>query len=62
MATRANGQPAFACYTPGGTAGDAPLAGLFVLTMQGHAIAAITWFAASSVAHFGLPPALPEPR
>ena len=60
--TRANTQPAFGCYLA-----DAPAAigrpyGLFVLTLEGEAIAAITWFSDTGVfRHFGLPPTLPSP-
>ena len=36
--------------------------GLFVLTLEGDAIAAITWFADTGVfPHFGLPRTLPSP-
>jgi RNA polymerase sigma-70 factor, ECF subfamily len=44
--TRANTQPAFACYLPG----DRPY-GLFVLTLEGDAVAAITWFGDTAVFH-----------
>jgi RNA polymerase sigma-70 factor (ECF subfamily) len=48
--TRANTQPAFAAYL-----GEQPR-GLFVLTLEGDAVAAITWFADTAVfRHFGLP-------
>jgi RNA polymerase sigma-70 factor (ECF subfamily) len=51
--TRANGQPAFACYL-----GARPYA-LCVLALEGDRISAITWFADSSgFARFGLPPML----
>ena len=47
--TRANGQPAFACYLPpAGTEIARPYA-LFLLTLQDDRISAITWFADSSV-------------
>jgi RNA polymerase sigma-70 factor (ECF subfamily) len=54
---RANGQPAFACYL---SAHDSsPARALFVLTLEGDGISAITWFADSSFfPQFGLPPAL----
>jgi RNA polymerase sigma-70 factor (TIGR02960 family) len=56
VATRANGQPAFACYLPVPETGVARAYALFVLTLEGDQIAAITWFADSSVfPHFGLP-------
>ena len=54
--TRANGQPAFACYLPSAHTDIARPYGLFVLTLQRDRISAITWFADSSVfAQFGLP-------
>jgi RNA polymerase sigma-70 factor (ECF subfamily) len=56
MPTRANAQPAFACYLP--AAGDdttSPFA-LFVLTLEGEQVSAITWFSGVSVSpQFGLP-------
>jgi RNA polymerase sigma-70 factor (TIGR02960 family) len=53
---RANGQPAFACYFPDGEAGIAHPRGLFVLTLAGDRIAAITWFLDTSIfRHFELP-------
>jgi len=59
--TRANTQPAFGCYLPDAHAAiDRPY-GLFVLTLEGDAIAAITWFADTGVfRHFGLPRTLPS--
>jgi RNA polymerase sigma-70 factor (TIGR02960 family) len=54
--TRANGQPAFACYLPSAHTDIARPYGLFVLTLQRDRISAITWFADSSVfPQFGLP-------
>jgi RNA polymerase sigma-70 factor (ECF subfamily) len=54
--TRANGQPAFACYLPSPQTDIAPPYALFVLTLRGDRISAITWFADSSpFPHFGLP-------
>jgi RNA polymerase sigma-70 factor (ECF subfamily) len=54
--TRANGQPAFACYLPEREADVARAFALFVLTLAGDHISAITWFADSSVfRQFGLP-------
>jgi RNA polymerase sigma-70 factor, ECF subfamily len=54
--TRANGQPAFACYLPSAQTDIAQPYALFVLTLQGIQISAITWFADSSAfPHFGLP-------
>jgi RNA polymerase sigma-70 factor (TIGR02960 family) len=54
--TRANTQPAFACYLPAAQTDIARPYALFVLTLRGDKISAITWFADSSVfPHFGLP-------
>jgi RNA polymerase sigma-70 factor (TIGR02960 family) len=59
MPTWANSQPAFGCYTPDAQAGIARPAGLFVLTLEGDAAAAMTWFADTSLfEHFGLPMSL----
>jgi RNA polymerase sigma-70 factor (TIGR02960 family) len=58
--TRANTQPAFGCYLPDAHAIARPY-GLVVLTLEGDAIAAITWFADTGVfRHFGLPRTLPS--
>ena len=60
--TRANTQPAFGCYLPDAHAAIARPYGLIVLTLEGDAIAAITWFADTGVfRHFGLPRTLPNP-
>ena len=60
--TRANTQPAFGCYLPDAHAAIARPYGLVVLTLEGDAIAAITWFADTGVfRHFGLPRTLPTP-
>ena len=54
--TRANGQPAFACYLPSAQTEVARPYALFVLTLEGDSISAITWFADSGAfPHFGLP-------
>jgi RNA polymerase sigma-70 factor (TIGR02960 family) len=54
--TRANGQPAFACYLPSAQTEIARPYASCVLTLEGEGISAITWFADSSVfPHFGLP-------
>jgi RNA polymerase sigma-70 factor, ECF subfamily len=54
--TRANTQPAFGCYLPSPQADIARPYGLFVLTLQGDKISAITRFTDSSVFPlFGLP-------
>jgi RNA polymerase sigma-70 factor (TIGR02960 family) len=59
--TRANTQPAFGCYLPDARAAIARPYGLIVLMLEGDAIAAITWFADTSVfRHFGLPRMLPN--
>jgi RNA polymerase sigma-70 factor (TIGR02960 family) len=42
--TRANTQPAFGCYLPDTHAGIARPHGLLVLSLEGGAIGAITWF------------------
>ena len=60
VATRANTQPAFGCYLPDAHAAIARPYGLFLLTLEGDAVAAITWFADTGVfRHFGLPRTLP---
>jgi RNA polymerase sigma-70 factor (TIGR02960 family) len=59
--TRANTQPAFGCYLPDAHAAIARPYGLIVLTLEGDAVAAITWFADTGVfRHFGLPRTLPN--
>jgi RNA polymerase sigma-70 factor, ECF subfamily len=56
VATHANGQPAFGCYLRVSDTEVARAYALFVLTLEGDQISAITWFADSSVlARFGLP-------
>ena len=56
VATRANTQPAFACYLPLPGTDVARAYALFVLTLEGDRISAITWFADSGIlAQFGLP-------
>jgi len=60
--TRANTQPAFACYLPDAHAAVARPYGLFVLTLEGDAIAAITWFSDTGLfGAFGLPRTVPSP-
>ena len=60
--TRANTQPAFGCYLPDAHAAIARPYGLFVLTLEGDAIAAITWFSDTGVfRQFGLPRTVPNP-
>jgi RNA polymerase sigma-70 factor (ECF subfamily) len=54
--THANMQPAFGCYVPAPGTEIARAVALFVLTLDGGQISAITWFADSSVfPAFGLP-------
>jgi RNA polymerase sigma-70 factor (TIGR02960 family) len=54
--TRANTQPAFGCYLPDPEDAIARPWGLLVLTLEGDAVSAITWFADTAVfRHFGLP-------
>jgi RNA polymerase sigma-70 factor (TIGR02960 family) len=56
VATRANTQPAFGAYLPSPHTEIARPYALFVLTLEGHNISAITWFGDTSVfPHFGLP-------
>jgi RNA polymerase sigma-70 factor (TIGR02960 family) len=56
VATRANTQPAFGCYLSPPDSDVARAFSLFVLTLVGDQISAITWFADSSVfPRFGLP-------
>jgi hypothetical protein len=57
--TWANTQPALACYLPDADVGIARPRGLFVLTLDADAVAAITWFADTALfEYFGLPPAV----
>src|SRR4051794_14292825 len=59
MPTWANTQPAFGCYTPDAQTGIANASGLFVLTLEGDAAAAMTWFADTALfEYFGLPRSL----
>jgi RNA polymerase sigma-70 factor (TIGR02960 family) len=56
VSTHANRQPAFGCYLCVSETEVARAYALFVLTLQGDQISAITWFADSSVLpRFGLP-------
>jgi RNA polymerase sigma-70 factor (ECF subfamily) len=59
--TRANGQPAFGAYlrAPDGTR---PGTGLYVLTLTGDRIGAMTRFDNTVLPFFGLPPSLPDSR
>jgi RNA polymerase sigma-70 factor, ECF subfamily len=57
VATRANTQPAFGCYLPDPATERARAYSLFVLTLEGDQIAAITWFGDNSIfPRFGLAP------
>jgi RNA polymerase sigma-70 factor (TIGR02960 family) len=59
--TRANTQPAFGCYLPDPHAATARPYGLFVLTVEGDEIAAITWFTDTGLfRHFRLPRTVPS--
>jgi RNA polymerase sigma-70 factor (ECF subfamily) len=54
--TRANTQPAFGGYLPDTQTAIAHAYALFVLTLEGEQVSAITWFGDNSVfRHFGLP-------
>jgi RNA polymerase sigma-70 factor (TIGR02960 family) len=54
--TRANGQPALACYLPSTQTDIARPYAMCVLTLQDDRISAITWFADSGAfPHFGMP-------
>jgi RNA polymerase sigma-70 factor (TIGR02960 family) len=58
---RANTQPAFACYLPDAHGVIARAYALFVLTLEGDRISAITWFSERSLfPRFGLPRTFPE--
>jgi RNA polymerase sigma-70 factor, ECF subfamily len=58
--TRANTQPAFGCYLPDTQTGIAPAHAIFVLTLEGDRVSAVTWFGDRSLfPHFGLPRTLP---
>jgi RNA polymerase sigma-70 factor (ECF subfamily) len=58
--TRANGQPAFGAYLRGGD-GIARGVGLYVLTLAGDRICAMTRFENGLLGAFGLPRSLPRP-
>jgi RNA polymerase sigma-70 factor (TIGR02960 family) len=57
---RANGQPALGVYLRDPHAAIAHAFGLFVLTLRGDRVSAITRFDNSALAHFGLPRTLPD--
>jgi RNA polymerase sigma-70 factor (TIGR02960 family) len=58
--TRANGQPAFGAYLRTPTSGIRHGVGLFVLTLSGDRICAMTRFENSVLPSFGLPRSLPS--
>jgi RNA polymerase sigma-70 factor (ECF subfamily) len=59
--TRANNQPAFGCYLPDAHAAIARPYGMIVLSLEGEAITAITWFSDTGVfRQFGLPRSVPK--
>jgi RNA polymerase sigma-70 factor (TIGR02960 family) len=56
LLTRANGQPAFGAYLPEQDTDVARAYSVFVLTLEGERISAITWFAGGAAfPRFGLP-------
>jgi ketosteroid isomerase-like protein len=57
--TRANGQPAFGAYLSTRTGGIRHGTGLFVLSLRGNQISAMTRFDKSVLPWFGLPRSLP---
>ena len=60
IATRANGQPAFGVYVDAGD-GTRHGTGVFVLTLAGDRISAMTRFESTTLASFGLPRTLHRP-
>jgi len=58
--TRANGQPAFGAYLRAAAGGIRHGTGLFVLTVTGDRICAMTHFESSVLPWFGLPRSLPD--
>jgi RNA polymerase sigma-70 factor (ECF subfamily) len=59
LPTRANGQPAFGVYLEDRTSGVAHIFGLFVITVAGDKVSAITRFEGGVISRFGLPRTLP---
>jgi RNA polymerase sigma-70 factor (ECF subfamily) len=59
LPARANGQPAFGCYTRDPETGVFYTVGLIVLTLAGAQISAMTRFDANTLPPFGLPATLP---
>jgi RNA polymerase sigma-70 factor (TIGR02960 family) len=62
VSTRANGQPAFGVYAQARTSGIRHGAGLYVLTLSGDRICAITRFDNNVLSWFGLPRSLLNPE
>jgi RNA polymerase sigma factor (sigma-70 family) len=60
VATRANGQPAFAVYLRDPQTGVAHANGLLVFTLAGRRVSAITRFDNSALPSFGMPRVLPD--
>ena len=60
MPARANGQPAFGAYVRGPDGGS-HATGLFVLTLSGDRISAMTRFDTGVLPRFGLPRSLQVP-
>jgi RNA polymerase sigma-70 factor (ECF subfamily) len=60
--TRANGQPAFGVYLRDPLTGVGHAFGLFVVTLAGDRVSAITRFEAALLARFGMPRTLPVDR
>jgi RNA polymerase sigma-70 factor (TIGR02960 family) len=60
VSTRANGQPALGAYVRDAT-GVSHGVGLFVLTLAGNSISAMTRFESNVLPWFGLPRSLPDP-
>ena len=60
MPTRANGQPAFGVYLRDPLTQVAHAFGLFVITLAGERVSAITRFDSGTFAWFGLPRTLAE--
>jgi hypothetical protein len=59
--TRVNSQPAFGCYLPQAGTEIASAFSLFVLTLEGEQVAAITWFADKGLLErSGLPATVPQ--
>jgi RNA polymerase sigma-70 factor (ECF subfamily) len=57
--TRANGQPAFGVYLRDPVTGVGHVSGMFVITLAGDRVSAITRFDSAVLSRFGLPRTLP---